>query len=93
MDSYDQIMVDKKIGQVKLWVPTMTIYKKKDRTPDFGIISYSIVMREGGYVNVTKSRIENWTDKPKHRYICDKWGNYIKKDTFKMMKEQGYWFD
>ena len=76
MGVYDTIRIGKKAGQVKLWDCSLREYGRGDMIPEFqGHVSYSIIMREGGFVNIKKRRIEGWTQKPTHRLIFDKWGN------------------
>ena len=74
MGVYDTIIVGDREGQVKLSDDFAT-YRVGD-TPAWFLpfSSYSIAMREGGFVNVTENHIVSWTDAPEHAAVIDKYG-------------------
>ena len=73
MGCYDTMLAGNKDGQVKLWDNTMREFKIGDSVPSEDR-SFSIVMREGGYCNITNGIFVSWTDKPEHPLIFDKYG-------------------
>ena len=89
MGLFDDISVGDRRGQVKLWSSQMYSYKKGSVVPELpeGPMDYSIVMREGGYVNVSKeNKILSWTDEPQFTAVLDKYGSPFSEDS-------GYFFE
>lgn len=75
MGMYDYVTIGDKEGQVKLWFRTMQSYTVGSLVPSInGYKTYSVAMREGGYVNVVNNVIQSWTDNPESDMIYDKWG-------------------
>lgn len=82
MGLFDTIRVGEREGQVKCYDPVLELFGVGDEMPPlFGVIpepadhTYSIAMREGGYVNVTAGRLTSWTDEPAHVPVIDKYGD------------------
>lgn len=75
MPMCDYVMVGDKKGQVKLWYSIRYICTLGSLVPSInGYKTYSVAMREGGYVNVANNVIQSWTDNPESDMIYDKWG-------------------
>lgn len=61
--------------QVKCWWSEMREIKFGQAVSPVGDqTAYSIILKEGGYANVTNCKLISITDKPIHRQIFDKWG-------------------
>ncbi len=75
MGLYDIIKVGDLEGQVKCWGCEMKYIHVGDIIPMIdNKNSYSIAMREGGFVNVIDGRIASWTSHSSQEFIYDKWG-------------------
>ena len=76
MGVYDTIEVGEKQGQVKLWNCNLADYSRGSKVPygPHGARTYSIAMREGGFVNVRERVLESWTEQWLYAPIYDKWG-------------------
>lgn len=75
MEMYDTIVVGEKEGQVKIWEELLTVYEEGSEVPPFDSYeTYSIAMREGGYVNIEHCILKSWTDEPAFQPVFDKWG-------------------
>jgi len=78
MGVYDTINIENRCGQVKLWGSDMEVYSKGDSVPPLDPTnlyeSYSILMREGGAVNIKNGVIDSWTNEPTEDKVVDKWG-------------------
>jgi hypothetical protein len=73
---YDTIAIGKSEGQVKLWQMACTVLTEGSGVPSVdGRKTYSVAMREGGFVNIERCVITSWTKRPKHRFVFDKYGN------------------
>lgn len=71
----DDIEVGDRYGQVKCWSNTCATYRVGDEVPDtFDSVTYSLAMREGGFVNVKDRQLASWTDAPRFEPVFDKWG-------------------
>lgn len=80
MGVFDVIRVREKEGQVKTWDRLMKVYTLEDEVPSIQFKgrlhhSYSIGMREGGFVNVSKGILISWSNIPDSYLVVDKWGN------------------
>lgn len=76
MGVYDEIECYERSGQVKLWDCTLHTYRQFDTVPTYdGLDTYSIAMREGGFVNVIQGVLFSWTDEPGVEPIFDKYGS------------------
>lgn len=77
MEMYDTIVVGEKEGQVKIWEELLTTYEEGSKVPSFSLHqTYSIAMREGGFVNIEHCILKSWTDEPAFQPVFDKWGGY-----------------
>lgn len=75
---YDIIRVGDLEGQVKCWQCEMKHIHVGDRVPRIdNKDTYSIVMREGGFVNVIDGYINSWTLHSSQEFIYDKWGERV----------------
>lgn len=92
MGAYDEIVVGERVAQVKLWDNQLTHYTLGDEVPNVGegITTYSVAVREGGFVNVNDGRIESWTDIPKHVVVLDKWGAMFDPDGTRGIMNEPY---
>jgi len=92
MGLYDTFIDGDKSGQVKLWDDSFSEYTIGDRVPSYGSAStFSIAMREGGYVNIAENIFVSWTDESKFSPIVDKYGApFLKQKTTGMMNE--FWW-
>lgn len=76
MSTYDTVVAGDREGQVKCWFCDMAIYSVGCWVPSVnGAVTYSVAMREGGFINVIKNILESWTEKPRCEPVFDKWGN------------------
>jgi hypothetical protein len=93
MGMYDEIEFGERVGQVKLWDCVMHTYREGDEIgPPFNG-SYSIAMREGGFVHVEEGRIQAWTETPMAgKPVVDKYGAPYDENTGGLLGE-GYLFD
>lgn len=87
MGVFDVIRVGEKEGQVKIWDRLMKVYTLEDEVPSIlfeGKLyhSYSIGMREGGFVNVSKGTLISWRDIPDAYLVVDKWGREFNNDSY-----------
>ena len=66
MGMFDDVHVGQRVGQVKLWECSLNTYRVGDQvSSEYSRDgSYSITMKEGGYVNVLEDHILSWTDTP-----------------------------
>lgn len=79
-------------GQVKLWNDSMAaaFITFGANVPDIiGHDTYSVAMREGGFLHIRGCVLESWEDQPIEGYmVLDKWGgpydgtNYTTNDPF-----------
>jgi len=82
MGMYDTLVTDDNQFQVKIWDCEMNDYHLGDTVPNFGDqTSYSIAVREGGFVNITESIFVSRTDTPAHTYVIDKWGSTMPENS------------
>jgi hypothetical protein len=81
MGMFDDITVGDRSGQVKLWDRLLTEYGVGDEVPHLMVDTYSIAMREGGFVNIAGHRLISWTDEPTYRPIVDKYGSPFDETT------------
>lgn len=81
MGMFDDITVGDRTGQVKLWDCLLTQYGVGDEVPHLMADTYSIAMREGGFVNVTGHKVASWTDEPIFRPVVDKYGALFDETT------------
>lgn len=82
MGTYSTLRVNDHEGQVKLWdseeAPT---YSQGAIVPMHGTHkTYSIAMREGGFVNIIDRKLVSWTESPEQKPIYDKWGDEYTSD-------------
>ena len=90
MGMFDTITVGEKNGQVKCWENVMIDCSLGDTVPSIGgHRNYSIAMKEGGYVNVRKNKIDSWTNEPFCRIVVDKYGYPFNPDN---TDNQSYFF-
>lgn len=79
MGVYDTVRVGQREGQVKIGDPQMHLLGPGERVPEewgrFATESFSVVMREGGHVNVSDGVLVSWTDEPAHARVVDKYGD------------------
>lgn len=76
MGVYDEIEVGERSGQVKCWESTLRTVRAGDKVQEVaGYDTYSIAMREGGFVNVALGHLMTWTDTPACDPIFDKYGS------------------
>ena len=76
MPLFDTVTIRGREGQVKCWASNMDTYTQGNRVGYLGGKgTYSVAMREGGFINVNHRVLESWTDEPQHKFIFDKWGN------------------
>ena len=76
MSANDDIKCSGKRGQVKLWYNEGDFYVDGDSVPPSpeGNTTYSIAMREGGFLNIKKSVLESWDEEAKYSPVFNKWG-------------------
>jgi len=90
MGVYDTINIENRSGQVKLWDSDMKVYSAGSLAPILDLNNpygdYSIMMREGGAVNIKNGVIDSWTNEPTEDKVVDKWGGVWNNDI-------GYFFD
>jgi hypothetical protein len=76
MGVYDEIMARPRQGQIKCWTNQLHVYHLGDMVPKVNHKeTYSVAMREGGYLNVRYSRLITWTDVPMYVPVFDKYGD------------------
>ena len=74
MGVYDTITIGERTGQVKCFGCDMLNLTTGNVVA--GVTeSFSIAMREGGYVNIVNGAIVDWTDQPTQGRVIDKWGD------------------
>lgn len=92
MGVYATIQVDDREGQVKLWPEAsydLATFTVDDKVPRWGgLETYSIAMREGGFVNVHDRVITGWTDHAEWDIIADKYGDPYTKDSLGLLGEE-----
>jgi hypothetical protein len=89
----DTINVLERYGQVKCFEDQCKLYTVGDEVPDhFPVSSYSIAMREGGYVNVDDCKIVSWTDEPEYPNIFDKYGQIFEPESTVGLFGEPYFF-
>lgn len=84
MGLYSTVVCKDREGQVKLWRDldghiVWGHFYRNDEVPVTGLENetYSIAMREGGFVNISQRHIDSWTDLPLFTLKVDKWGREI----------------
>ena len=89
---YDTITIGSRKGQVKLWSNTRRVFGLNARVPSVkGSTNYSIVMREGDYVNIMYNSIVSWANRPYWGVVVyNKWGK--KWDSMSREEMEGYFF-
>ena len=97
MSLHDIITVGTREGQVKCWDNAMQHYGLDSYVPPIdNIDTYSVAMREGGFVNVIDGRIRSWVDTPSllSDFVFDKWGRLFTKETKGILLEgESYLFE
>lgn len=76
---YDEVIAegrgDQGLGQVKLWQNLLHEYHLGNKVPAVhGKTTYSVAMREGGFLNIVKRVLVSWTDEAEQDPVYDKWG-------------------
>ena len=65
-------------AQVKLWDRKLHAYHIGDEVPRLDFVdsptTYSIALREGGFVNIKERFIESYSSSPTYHHVFDKWG-------------------
>ena len=95
MGSYCTFSVGHKSGQVKIYSDDHSeIFIKKSTVPnELEHKTYSVAMREGGFVNIKDLIVESWTSKPKHESVYDKWGGNFADGTVGILGEPYLFLD
>lgn len=76
MGLYDTFEAYGKSGQVKIWSDSFEVYRIGDKVPEYdGMKTFSIAMREGGFVNIQDCKFHSWTDSAAYEPVFDKYGN------------------
>ena len=76
MGMYSRIYLDDKSGQVKLWDGDDAYIGVACQVPSHRAAhTYSIAMREGGFINVKNCTLHSWTSTPAYDIVFDKWGH------------------
>lgn len=79
--------VELKEAQVKVWNCLQGKFTVRSFVPPLGKLkTYSIALREGGFVNVYNRKIVCWTEDPAY-VVFDKWGNPFSKKTKGLLNE------
>jgi|GEM_PF-6994173 len=92
---YDTIFVDNKEGQVKCWECVMADFQQGSVVdPIDDCETYSIAMREGGFVSIRELTVESWTDEPIYQPVFDKYGcPFNPKDQKELFNEPYFYAD
>jgi len=94
MGMFDDIEIGDRSGQVKCWDCSLHLYRQGDRVPDLdGVSTYSIAMREGGYVNVIDGVLSSWGVEPTCLPVFDKYGAPYDHETAGGLLGEGYTFE
>ena len=94
MGVYDTFEEGKNSGQVKLWHLSMETYKLGDKVPAFnGLQTFSIALREGGYVNIADCVFFSLTETPAFNPVFDKWGDEFTGKNTGLADEPYFWND
>ena len=88
MSALDSVEFSDKSGQVKCWGRTMAVFVEGDKVPDVDDHdTYSIAMREGGFVNVVESVLISWTDSADNFHVFDKYGDVFDNQSSGLLGE------
>jgi hypothetical protein len=93
MGMYDDIEVGDRYGQVKLWSCTMETFHQGQEVPEAEGETFSIAMREGGYVYIVGGIVSDWQNLPMtNAPIVDKYGTPFEADAEGLFGER-YFFE
>lgn len=90
MGFYTNVMLnEKEIVQVKCFESSG--YQVGDSVePINGEVTYSIALREGGFLNIDNLILVDRTDKPRFKRVFDKWGSDFNEKTEGIMPGEPY---
>ena len=82
MGIYDTFVDGERSGQVKIWFDSFRVIEIGDEVPDHnGVTTFSIAMREGGFVNIKDKKFHSWTDTAAYDPVFDKYGDKFSEDS------------
>lgn len=88
MGTPDDVTVDGRYFQVKCWDNTCASYAWGDEVPDtLPVLTYSVALREGGFLNVYNLRIVSWGEQPSYNVVFDKWGESLTTESVGLLGE------